>query len=466
MERSQRSINQRRANAFADYLIDNLLNDTGFIIPTVTGYIDSTLAAGEPGFYSALEQCDLMNVNIGYDNVGVLVVAMDAEIKLFDGQHRSYGTYLALNRILSNPQKYSKIDLSSISVPLMAYTNLTLVERQMFFSDINMNMSKPQAAIGIAYDHRDPLARFAVEIAQELPFAGLVELEKNTVSKKSDKLFSMKTIYDVVKSIMGIGTKYTKADFTEEKKQYVREVLAKFSRPMGWSALEFSGTTESIRESSIITHTVMLKAVAEAAKIINAQFPDFVGVDLNQLVDLDYSRDGGDFMGRCIEPVSKNMRMNQIGIKLAANKLILTVGAKLPPEMALLEKQYFEDRDEPKQSDEQEPLQEVKPLQETTQDPQNRRDFLIGDARTMVILAAGDNEKAPNVVTRKAGIVVQTMMDYENTKDISLFPIIPAMKDFIKSELDKKGAAHSWRLVASEQSVMRLIESSLAEVGY
>ncbi|MBF4405891.1 DGQHR domain-containing protein, partial [Vibrio anguillarum] len=129
-----------------------------------------------------------------------LVVAMDAEIKLFDGQHRSYGTYLALNRILSNPQKYSKIDLSSISVPLMAYTNLTLVERQMFFSDINMNMSKPQAAIGIAYDHRDPLARFAVEIAQELPFAGLVELEKNTVSKKSDKLFSMKTIYDVVKS--------------------------------------------------------------------------------------------------------------------------------------------------------------------------------------------------------------------------------------------------------------------------
>jgi len=457
MERSQRTVNEKRANDFADYLIDNLMSNTPFIIPTVTGFIDSTYAEGEASFISALEQCDLDNANRGFGTVGLLCVGMDSEFKLFDGQHRSRGTAIGLERIAKNPERYSKIDLSTLSVPVMAYLDLTLEERQTFFSDINMNMAKPQAAIGISYDHRDPLARFAVEIAQELPFKGLVELERNTIGKKSDKLFSLKTIFDVVKTILGLGNKYTKEDLTEERKQYVRDVLNKFSRPMGWSALEFSGNADDIRDHSIITHTVMLKAVAEAANVISDQFPNFEGAKLSNLSKLNYGRNDGDFMNRCIDPQSKTMRMNSTGIKLAANKLIMTVGAKLDPVLNQLERQYFPNTEV--QSQEAQKPDDVEP---TT----NRNNVFKADARSIVLLAAGSTVREPNLVTRKVGLVLKSLVSFEEKRDLSLVPYVDTIKDEVNKLNDTQGDEASWKLLASVANFTKLIESVVNQVGY
>lgn len=341
MDRSQRLVNKKRANEFADYLIANLENSTPYIIPTVTGFIDDAKAQGHTTFVSAGEQCDLVNITNSFNSVGVLVTSMDAEFKLFDGQTRSTGIMYALDRISKNPEKYPKIDLSTVSIPVMAYLNLTLEERQTFFADINLNMSKPQASIGIAYDHRDALSRFAVELAQELPFKGLVELERNTVSKKSDKLFPLKTIKDFAMLCMGLTKNYNQSDVTTEQKAFVRLVLNQFSRSMGWAALEFDGLASELRETSIITHTVMLKAIAIAAKTIDANNPMFEGMDFSPLSKLDYSREGGDFLNRCIDPLTLKMRMNQTGITLTANKLVSALGGKLTGPESILENTYF-----------------------------------------------------------------------------------------------------------------------------
>ncbi len=464
MERSQRSVSEPRAKAFADYLVSNLKSKTPFIIPTVTGCIDSSRSEGFAGFVSAQEQCDLDNLHQGFASVGVLCVGMDSEFYLFDGQHRGRGIAIGLDYIWNNRHKpeYADIDLSTVSIPLKVYLDLTLEERQTFFSDINMNMAKPQASIGIAYDHRDLLSRFAVEIAQELPFKGLVELERNTISKKSEKLFPLKTIRDLVKSLMGLGNKYAPEDITEEKKQFVRDVLAKFSRPMGWSALEFTGEAAELRETSIITHTVMLKAVAEAAKAVSAQFPNFDGVDFSKLSSLNYGRAEGDFIGRCIDPVAKTMRMNQTGVNLAANKLIVTLGAVLDPAAKSLEKQYFPEQNiENSQAQAEEPA--IKEKEENTKE--SRASIFKGDARTIVLQAAGTEEKSPNVITRAAGGVVKAMLDYETKHCLSLVPVIDVMKDHVMKVAEFEGEKASWNLVKTPKAAVKLIEAALKETG-
>ncbi|MDC5753595.1 DGQHR domain-containing protein [Vibrio europaeus] len=465
MERSQRSVSEPRAKAFADYLVSNLKSKTPFIIPTVTGCIDSSRSEGFAGFVSAQEQCDLDNLHQGFASVGVLCVGMDSEFYLFDGQHRGRGIAIGLDYIWNNRHQpeYADIDLATISIPLKVYLDLTLEERQTFFSDINMNMAKPQASIGIAYDHRDLLSRFAVEIAQELPFKGLVELERNTISKKSEKLFPLKTIRDLVKSLMGLGNKYAPEEITEEKKEFVRDVLAKFSRPMGWSALEFTGEAAEIRETSIITHTVMLKAVAEAAKTVSSQFPNFEGVDFSKLSDLNYGRTEGDFIGRCIDPVAKTMRMNQTGINLTANKLVTTLGATLDPSAKTLEKQYFP---ELKASQEEKEPQPEPAIKEKAEEPaQSRASVFKSDVRSIVLHAAGTEEKTPNVITRAAGGVVKAILDYENKHSLSLVPVIDIMKEHILKVVEHEGQQASWSLVKSPKAAVKLIEAALKETG-
>ena len=461
MDRSQRTVNDKRAKGVCDYIVENVKKGTPFIIPTVTGFIDSERAAGDARFVSAAEQCDLDNKIMGFHSVGLLVVGMDAEFKLFDGQHRSRGVALALEQVWQNRHQpeYENIDIQALTVPVMTYLDLTLEERQMFFSDINMNMAKPQAAIGIAYDHRCKLSRFvATEIAQELPFKGLVELERNTIAKKSDKLFSLKTLKDIAQSIMGLGNRFTNEDITEDRKQFVRDVLTQFSRPMGWSALEFAGNDAAeLRDSSIITHTVMMKAVAEAAKTLDAQFPGFKGCDLNKLSGLDYGRNAGDFIGRCIDPFSMTMRMNQTGIKLAANKLVVAAGGKLAPDSKALEKQYFPEFKEAPQTE--------KPTVHEKNEGLTRNEILNPQARIMVMDAAGFEEKKPAVVTRVAGGVVKAMIDYENKHGLSLVPVVDIMKEHVRKVNDVEGTEASWNLVKTPKAAVKLIECALKKVG-
>ncbi|MDC5870240.1 DGQHR domain-containing protein [Vibrio europaeus] len=480
MDRSQRSINETRAKAFADYLIANIKNGLPYIFPTVLGVIDTPYGSPEPQFYNAgdlLQESGAQNVNMSFCFVGALVVSTDARFTLFDGQHRSRGAAIALDKISKDKELSQLVDLSTLMIPVMAYTDLTLEERQIFFSDINMNMAKPQASIGIAYDHRDELARFAVEIAQELPFKGLVELEKNTIGKKSDKLFPLKTIKDLCQSLMCLGNKYTNDDVTTEKKNFVRMVLSKFSRPMGWSALEFMGNTAAeMRDHNIVTHTVMLKAMAEAAKTIDGQFRNFEGANLEALSDLDYGRQEGDFVGRCIDTISKRMMMNQTGIKLAANLLITTVGARLTPEQNQLEKQYFGEQAieeaeivEPEQTAEEVTAEleafDDEPAPVEKDEEEDRAKVLNGDARSLVLNAAGTEEKKPNVVTRAAGGVVKALLDYEQKYFTSAVPLIPALKEKIAKVNEYEGNDASWKLIKSHKAATSFIYDVAQGVG-
>lgn len=111
---------------------------------------------------------------------------MDAEIKLFDGQHRAAG-------IAEFCRNYS----TSVSVPLMLTQKLSLKIRQQFFSDINNNVSKPSAAINMAYNSRDNVSQEMVKfLSTHAVFSAITDFEHNVVPAKSDLWISFKPLCD------------------------------------------------------------------------------------------------------------------------------------------------------------------------------------------------------------------------------------------------------------------------------
>ncbi|MDE8853358.1 DGQHR domain-containing protein, partial [Klebsiella pneumoniae] len=114
LDRSQRELNPARAKKFYQYLVEAYENKEPFIIPPLVGNCDS---------YVEFEE-------FGNTNVGVARFPMDAEIKLFDGQHRAAGI-----------AEYCRTIDEPIHVPMMLTLQLPLKTRQQFFSDINNNVS-------------------------------------------------------------------------------------------------------------------------------------------------------------------------------------------------------------------------------------------------------------------------------------------------------------------------------------
>lgn len=180
LERSQREINPTRVKKFYEYLVAAHENKEPFIIPPLVGNCNSEIEFQE----------------FGNTNVGVVRFPMDAEIKLFDGQHRAAGI-TEFCRTFGEP----------ISVPLMLTHQLPLKTRQQFFSDINNNVSKPSAAINMTYNGRDDVAQGMVQfLSQHTVFSEITDYEHNIVPAKSNLWVSFKALSDATAKFSGSGS--------------------------------------------------------------------------------------------------------------------------------------------------------------------------------------------------------------------------------------------------------------------
>ncbi|MFH0267195.1 DNA sulfur modification protein DndB [Vibrio rumoiensis] len=315
LERSQREVNQTRAKKVARYITDN---PDSFIIPAVTGVVETPSGVEAPTFEKGSHDC-----------IGILNISMDCELKLFDGQHRATGIAYALE---SNP------NLRSQSVPVMLFTEMTLAERKLAFTDINQNVSKPAQSLSDTYNSRDPLPQFAIELATTLPcFKGLVDFERNSITAKSESLFPLKTIKDATALFLGSDTK----EISESNKDLARLFWTKISEGMSWGGLYFRNkTSQQIRETTITTHSVMIHAMGLAGSYITTQ-QHIEDIDLSGLSNLDYSKSSPDFLRRCIEPETGKMRADKTAVKLCAIRLLQAIDMPVSPELKALEKQFF-----------------------------------------------------------------------------------------------------------------------------
>lgn len=239
LERSQREINPARVRKFYEYLVSAHENKEPFIIPPLVGNCNSEIEFEE----------------FGNTNVGVVRFPMDAEIKLFDGQHRAAGI-AEFCRNVGEP----------ISVPLMLTHKLPLKTRQQFFSDINNNVSKPSAAINMAYDGRNETAQSMVSfLTSHSVFSEVVDFEHNIVPGKSDLWVSFKALSDATAKFINAGKEPPRQE----------DVHAIWQSWIGLTGIDWvrNGTNQAeYKREYIQFHAVMINAFGYAIQSLLSQF--------------------------------------------------------------------------------------------------------------------------------------------------------------------------------------------------
>ena len=236
MDRSQRDVDLRRATAVKQYIQDN---PTGFVLPSLTGVVDEK----DLTFTEHLEgSC-----------VGTITMSMEAEIKLFDGQHRASG-------IMALVKEHSA--LAHNTIPVVLFANMDLQARQQAFSDINGTAKNVSASLNAAYDHRDisgqRLARMANQVSG---WAMQIEWEKASCAGKSEKIFPFKAIMDASRLLLGKGKR---DEISEADADFAAEFWDKVSHAAGWRnrALVPDHSCIEGRDSFITYHVIGLKALA------------------------------------------------------------------------------------------------------------------------------------------------------------------------------------------------------------
>ena len=138
----------------------------------------------------------------------------DAKFLINDGQHRCAAITAALNE---NPG----IGKEKISVLLFPWESLE--RAQQMFTDLNRFVQKTSKSLNILYDHRDALSGFTMEVTELVPvFKGMIDKEKLTIPIRSEKLFTLSTLYDANEEL--IGAKLEKPDTKEYKEKLERAV--------------------------------------------------------------------------------------------------------------------------------------------------------------------------------------------------------------------------------------------------
>lgn len=351
LDRSQRAVNLPRARKISQYLKQN---KTTFVLPSLTGVINEA-----PEFIEWEES----------PNIGILRIDMGAVINLVDGQHRATGIIDAVE---------SDDTLRTEMVPLMLYVDMSLQDRQMAFTDINSHTVKPSASISDSYNQRDDLPRLIVEMANELPcFKTFVDFERNSISRKSEYLFPVKILKDATAKLLSLKVSDS---LNDEQRELARQFWASCDKPLLWTSMRTwrNYTADDFREEYLSSHGVFLNALGLLGKQLLTQFGDFSA--MRKLSSLNIKRHSEDFQGRCLDTVTGNMISNAVAIKLTAIKLMCAVGCPVPPEMQVMERQYFSDTQFPSTSDNSQLELVETPSEEITEETKTMASDLVDGA--------------------------------------------------------------------------------------
>ncbi|ECD2968448.1 DGQHR domain-containing protein [Salmonella enterica subsp. enterica] len=246
LERSQREINPTRAKKFYEYLRNAHESSEPFIIPPLVGNCNSEIEFQE----------------FGNTNVGVVRFPMDAEIKLFDGQHRAAGI-----------REFCRTYDRSLHIPLMLTHQLPLKTRQQFFSDINNNVSKPSAAINMAYNGRDKIAQDMVSfLSSHSVFSEITDFEHNVVPAKSNLWISFKPMSDATAKFSGNGDALATGDIYD-----IWEAWLKLTAIEG---IRHGCTPAEYKRDYIQFHAVMINAFGYAIQELLRHRPAHIIVQM------------------------------------------------------------------------------------------------------------------------------------------------------------------------------------------
>lgn len=308
--RAQRTLNKARIPEMVKYLLDN---PEDYVFSALTASIATDVHFDEfPGS----------------NNLGTLRVPMEAQILINDGQHRRKAIEDALDE---------KPELGQDNIPVLFFVDEGLKRSQQMFADLNKYAIRPSPSLSTLYDHRDISSNLARYLAMSVePFIGLTELEKSSISKLSNKLFTLSSIKQATRALLG---KDPKEDEFEENShiatlywQSIFEVM-----PDWQLAAKKEVSPAQLRKEYVHAHGIGLQALGLLGRSLLAQHPEKWQQKLSVLKSFDWRKSAPEMSQRAMQ--HGKLSKTSTAIHLTCNALKHAMSLPLSPEEEELEAQ-------------------------------------------------------------------------------------------------------------------------------
>lgn len=314
--RAQRRLNETRIPDIASYLIEN---PSSYTLSAITASIDGSVIF-EP----------LADTGPAV-NLGLLSIGMDTQILINDGQHRRKAIEQAVKEAH---------ELGHDNIPVLFFVDEGLKRSQQMFADLNKHAVRPSDSLSSLYDHRDGGSTLARYVVQNVPcFKLLTDLESSSLSKRSSKLFTLSSIKQASKALLGKGLKNK---INEAEMELAAEYWQAVCRNMpSWQqALERRISTAELREQFVHAHGIGLGAMGEAGSDLIRQYPTSWKEKLSALSTIDWSRSNTQlWRGRAMDSNGK-LSKTRTNTVLTANVIRHALGVSLGAEEQQIEDQF------------------------------------------------------------------------------------------------------------------------------
>ncbi|ELY1861859.1 DNA sulfur modification protein DndB [Serratia marcescens] len=308
--RAQRVLNKSRIPEMTRYLIENP-ND----------YIFSALTAS-------------IAIDIQFDefpgsnNLGTLRVPMEAQILINDGQHRRKAIEDALEQ---------RPELGQDNIPVLFFVDEGLKRSQQMFADLNKYAIRPSPSLSALYDHRDISSNLARYLAMSVqPFVGLTEMEKSSISTLSNKLFTLSSIKQATRALLGREPK--EDDFDESTQIAALYWQTTFQMMPDWQlAVKKEVSPTQLRQDYVHAHGIGLQALGLLGRSLLEIHPDCWQEKMLKLKEFNWRKSNPELIKRAMQ--HGKLSKSSTAIQLTSNALKTALSLPLTPEEQELEAQ-------------------------------------------------------------------------------------------------------------------------------
>lgn len=305
--RAQRVINRARIPEIARYILNN---PKGYVFSAITASIDSRVN------FVPLLQVD------SEGHMGMLVVPIDTQFLINDGQHRKAAIDIAIKQ---NPK------LARETVAVVLFIDAGLKRSQQMFADLNIYAVRPTRSLGVLYDHEDRVAEVVRGLIVKVPlFKNKIEKEKTTISHRSNTLFTLSAVYQATKALLGKTKKFETV--TNEETLLAVEFWSELpSHIPEWKMLlEGRATCADLRRDYVHSHGVIIYALGNVGKALISQYPDDWKHHLSKLEEIDWSRSNREWEGRAM--IGGRLSKSFMNVILSTNYIKRVIGLPLTKE--------------------------------------------------------------------------------------------------------------------------------------
>lgn len=337
----QRSLNKARARKFANYLLERIRNKERFVIPplVMTMLVPNLSWYSEQGQEWPDEDEKIFSPNRGDAKKVKQVLPAGTTVIVNDGQHRIAGINMLFD-MMRTSKKVKKKDLplqthdfDSNELVIQVQACFRAEEMQQVFADINANASKPSKSISLFFDNSNPFNLVVKQLVDShIALMGKTDIEKNTVSGKSDKMFTIAGLTSAFRAFF--PEKAKDEGLAEQEVTLLSEVL--FEVNDLWQLM--GKTAEEHRAYSLSTHAVYMKALFGAIRELVEVCPDS-WKDILAGQGIPHRRDDKSFLHRCVGPNGKVLADNR-SMMLTRNVLKQYFELPLESEEVILENEH------------------------------------------------------------------------------------------------------------------------------